>query len=236
MRGNAAAILLVEGQPDLAALMTDLFRAEGDRRHPDYRGLGILGAVERRRPGASRRSLRKAIHQGALRRGFAAPGTLLIATERLGRRGHLSPSISRVLYPLRDGDHLSRAPVTRRLKRPTRGRERRSKLRPCRGGQPQRPPIWPCSRWGLPSRPRHRGRWWSLTPPFHPCQRVQLNQGSCRGSGQPPRQRLGSPLLAGGLLSVALSVGSPPLAVSQHPALWSSDFPRAAPHGRPAVA
>ena len=30
----------------------------------------------------------------------------------------------------------------------------------------------------------------------------------------------------GGLLSVALSVGSPPLGVTQHPALWSSDFPR----------
>ena len=32
---------------------------------------------------------------------------------------------------------------------------------------------------------------------------------------------------AGGLLSVALSVGSRPLGVTQHPALWSSDFPRA---------
>ena len=29
----------------------------------------------------------------------------------------------------------------------------------------------------------------------------------------------------GGLLSVALSIGSPRLAVSQHPALWSPDFP-----------
>ncbi len=28
--------------------------------------------------------------------------------------------------------------------------------------------FWPCSRWGLPSRPGHPGRWWSLTPPFHP--------------------------------------------------------------------
>ena len=31
-----------------------------------------------------------------------------------------------------------------------------------------RRPSWPCSRWGLPSRPSHLGRWWSLTPPFHP--------------------------------------------------------------------
>jgi hypothetical protein len=30
-------------------------------------------------------------------------------------------------------------------------------------------PLWPCSRWGLPSHPDHSGRWWSLTPPFHPC-------------------------------------------------------------------
>jgi len=31
-----------------------------------------------------------------------------------------------------------------------------------------KPAFWPCSRWGLPSRPDHSGRWWSLTPPFHP--------------------------------------------------------------------
>jgi hypothetical protein len=35
------------------------------------------------------------------------------------------------------------------------------------------------------------------------------------------------PAGAGGLFSVALSCGSPRLAVSQHPALWSSDFPPA---------
>src|SRR4029078_13010129 len=29
-------------------------------------------------------------------------------------------------------------------------------------------PSWSCSRWGLPSRPGHPERWWSLTPPFHP--------------------------------------------------------------------
>ncbi len=28
--------------------------------------------------------------------------------------------------------------------------------------------IWPCSRWGLPSRTGHPARWWALTPPFHP--------------------------------------------------------------------
>ncbi len=41
---------------------------------------------------------------------------------------------------------------------------------PC-GAQPKglapRLPTRSCSRWGLPSRPSHLGRWWSLTPPFH---------------------------------------------------------------------
>jgi hypothetical protein len=33
----------------------------------------------------------------------------------------------------------------------------------------KRSPIWSCSGWGLPSRPGYPNRWWSLTPPFHPC-------------------------------------------------------------------
>src|SRR5215218_3078279 len=37
-----------------------------------------------------------------------------------------------------------------------------------RAGHPRTLPVWPCSGWGLPSHPRHRGCWWSLTPPFHP--------------------------------------------------------------------
>jgi hypothetical protein len=37
----------------------------------------------------------------------------------------------------------------------------------------------------------------------------------------------------GGFLSVALSCGSPRLAVSQHPALWSPDLPRHDPDVRP---
>ena len=48
--------------------------------------------------------------------------------------------------------------------------------------------------------------WWSLTPPF------QLFSHS-------PRRA------AGVFFSAALSVGSPRLAVSQLPALWSPDFP-----------
>ena len=49
-------------------------------------------------------------------------------------------------------------------------------------------------------------RWWSLTPPF------QLFPAANRPQ-------------VGVFFSAALSVGLPRLAVSQHPALWSPDFP-----------
>jgi len=39
-----------------------------------------------------------------------------------------------------------------------------------------------------------------------------------------------TPLARGGLLSVALAVGSPRLAVSQHRTLWRADFPRLGSH------
>ncbi len=60
------------------------------------------------------------------------------------------------------------------------------------------------------SRPCHQRRWWSFTPPFHP----YLAQWR------------------GGLFSVALAVGLPRLAVSQHRALWSGDFPHPGEPGR----
>lgn len=100
------------------------------------------------------------------------------------------------------GDHPSGLAVTDKLKRPTRGLGRATLERP-RRHLPV--PSWPCSGWGLPSHPGHPGCWWSLTPPFHPYP-VE----------NPP----------GGLFSVALSRGSPRVAVSNHPALWSPDFPR----------
>ncbi len=68
-------------------------------------------------------------------------------------------------------------------------------------------PVRPCSGWGLPSRPGHPGRWCALAAPFHPC-----------------LSPVSGPI--GGLFSVALSCGSPRLAASQHPALWSPDLPR----------
>ncbi len=76
-----------------------------------------------------------------------------------------------------------------------------------RAGHPSH--VWPCSGWGLPSRPGHPGRWCALAAPFHPC--------LCTASRA-----------IGGLFSVALSCGSPRLAVSQHPALWSPDLPQPA--------
>ena len=73
-----------------------------------------------------------------------------------------------------------------------------------------RPPIWPCSRRGLPSPRRHRRDWCAFTAPFHLYNAV----GRCS------------------LLSVALSIASPLLGVTQHPALRSPDFPRPDCSGR----
>ena len=79
-----------------------------------------------------------------------------------------------------------------------------------------------CSRWGLPCPPRHRGRG-ALLP-----HRFTLTGAYPPHAGGPAR---GPRVGAGGLFSVALSFESPRLAVSQHPALRSPDFPRRAPEG-----
>ncbi len=103
-------------------------------------------------------------------------------------------------------NHSSGPRVTARLKRPTRGRR----------GPRHGPPIRSCSRWGLP------------------CRSVAgLAVRSCRTVS--PLPRIHSPLPMsepfGGLLSVALSVGSRRPGVTWHLALWSPDFPRC-PCGR----
>ncbi len=64
------------------------------------------------------------------------------------------------------GNHLSRTYVAARLKQPTRIRTLRTRDRTHYPTMAYS--VWPCSEWGLPSRARHRARWWSLTPPFHP--------------------------------------------------------------------
>ena len=58
------------------------------------------------------------------------------------------------------------------------------------------------------------GRQWALTPLFHPCR------------AGPPRKRA-----AWRYISVALSLESPPPGTARRPAVWSPDFPHAAPLG-----
>ena len=74
--------------------------------------------------------------------------------------------------------------------------------------QPTCFPIWPCSGRGLPCRPCYQRRGALLPHPF-----TLTSRGRTRGFG--------------GLLSVALSVGSRPPGVTWRPALWSPDFPPA---------
>ena len=96
------------------------------------------------------------------------------------------------------GDHPSGTSVTERLVRPKPGSLGRATLK--------RSPIWSCTRRGLPSRPVTRTAG-ELLP-----HRFTLTRTSVEA--------------AGGLLSVALSLGFPRLDVIQRPALWCPDFPR----------
>ena len=65
-------------------------------------------------------------------------------------------------------------------------------------------PIWPCTAWGLPCLRCHHRSGGLLPHLFNLTREVAL---------------------PGGVFSVALSVGSPPLPVRKHAALWCSDFP-----------
>jgi len=69
-------------------------------------------------------------------------------------------------------------------------------------GQVATEPIWPCTAWGLP------------------CPRCHHRSG-----GLLPHLFTLTWEVSGGIFSVALSVGSPPLPVRKHAALWCSDFP-----------
>ena len=68
------------------------------------------------------------------------------------------------------GDHPSRRTVAGTFQRSTRrlGRAALERLRTPVPHECEPRASRPCSGWGLPSRPGHPGRWWSLTPPFHP--------------------------------------------------------------------
>ena len=60
---------------------------------------------------------------------------------------------------------------------------------------------------GFTSQFGHPNCWWSLTPPFHPCLCFYKVEA------------------IGGIVSVALSIESPRLGITQPLALWSPDFP-----------
>src|SRR3712207_6997533 len=105
------------------------------------------------------------------------------------------------------GGHPSRPAVAGRLERSTRRHRAGRPRAPAQdGGEP--PSLLTLLRVGFTEPHRSPGVRWSLTPPFHPY------QPHCTSS------------TAGGLFSVALSRGSPRVAVSDHPALWSPDVPR----------
>src|SRR3954469_18693051 len=101
------------------------------------------------------------------------------------------------------GGHPSRPAVAGRLQRSTR-RLGRAALERLRSTTADRRAFLTLLRVGFTDPHRSPVVRWSLTPPFHPYQQQA----------------------AGGLFSVALSRGSPRVAVNDHPALWSPDVPR----------
>ncbi len=115
-----------------------------------------------------------------------------------------------------EGDHSSGTHVTVGLKRPTRKRARIGAAPHGARGPEDRTgglrlggfPIWPCSRWGLPCRPCYQGRGALLPHRFTLTGRYSFRCSSL-----------------GGLLSVALSVGSHPPGVTWHLIRRSPDFP-----------
>jgi hypothetical protein len=122
------------------------------------------------------------------------------------RDGAVSRVLSTPWLPAARGDHSSRPYVAVRLERPTRDR----------GGPPLVRPL------------RARTTLFGLAPGgvYHASPVTRAPVRSYRTVSPLPAPALAD---AGGLFSVALSLGSPPPGVTRHPALWSSDFP---PPGR----
>ena len=108
--------------------------------------------------------------------------------------------------PSRASDRDRDTIVTDRIEQPTRGLRASSPSGRSTRANRSRPPMRPCSRWGLPCRDRYRPRG-GLLP-----RRFTLT------SRRPKPRR-------GGLFSVALSSRSPSPGVTRHLALRSSDFP-----------
>ena len=99
---------------------------------------------------------------GVLRTIGGQRGALIALSQvrGVGRRGW---SVGRVLFP---------GALRRSVRRPSisdhRCRWPRAVHPRTRAGSPRACAVRPCSGRGLPSRPGHPGRWWSLAPPFHP--------------------------------------------------------------------
>jgi len=75
----------------------------------------------------------------------------------------VSRPVRRILSPVAvAGSRVAAIPLGRRLPAGSSGLPGGL----CRTGRP--PPVWPCSGWGLPSRPGRPGRWCALTAPLHP--------------------------------------------------------------------
>jgi hypothetical protein len=88
------------------------------------------------------------------------PGRHVGPAPRIGPAPRGRARISRVLSPLRFGageDHFSGTVVTGGLEQPTRDSD---------GAGRSSSPTWPCSGWGLPCDPRHRGPGALLPHPF----------------------------------------------------------------------
>ena len=101
-----------------------------------------------------------------------------------------------------ESNHSSGMHVAVHLEQPTRKLARAARC----SGKAACFPIWPCSRRGLPCHRRYRRRGALLPHPFT----LAVARKDAR---------------LGGLLSVALSVGSRPPGVTWRLALWSPDFP-----------
>ena len=121
-----------------------------------------------------------------------------------GRLVDASHPVSRILYPRGGGDHFSGTTLTRGLQRPTRGPLAESTPVPLRGLSPGG--VYPAS----------------------PVTRTAVR--SYRTVSPLPDAAEATP---GGLFSVALSLASRPVAVSNRPDSWSPDFPPRDPRSRP---
>ena len=129
------------------------------------------------------------------------------------RASHKPNSVPAHPHEQADGNHLSRTRVAPRLKRPTRrltGEQPAGAPRGC-----AIPSVRSCSKWGLPSQPVT----WLLVSSY-------LTISPLPGIKRDEVHIMALYSGTGRYVSVALSLRSPSLDVIQHPALWSSDFPR----------